>query len=67
MEKLMLLVAFWTDHGTKVLGTVGLMLSGLLVIPDLFPPDTMKYWLAANVVIDALTVQRGFTNSKAAR
>ena len=62
MEKL---IAVWVDHGTKVLGTVGFILSGLLVIPDLIAADHMKYYLALNVVIDGLTVRRGFTNSKA--
>lgn len=58
------LIAFWTNHGTKALGTAGLIVSGLLVIPDLIPAAHMKWWLAANVIVDALTVRRGYTNSK---
>lgn len=56
---------WWKDHGTKILGTVGAIIPGLLGIDGLIPAAQTKYWLAAGVVIGALTVQRGFTNTKA--
>lgn len=55
---------WWADHGTKILGTVTAIIPGLLGIDGLIPAPQTKYWLAAGVVIGALTVQRGFNNSK---
>jgi len=57
-------LAWWTSHGTKILGTVGAIIPGLLGIDGLVPSTQTKYWLAAGVVIGALTVGRGFSNSK---
>lgn len=59
-------LAEWTDHGTKILGSVTAILSGLLAIPDLVSPGHVKYWAAANVVLGVLTINRGFTNSASA-
>jgi len=54
----------WRSHGTKVLGSCSAILPGLLAIDGLVPKAQMKWWLAANVVIGALTVHRGFVNSQ---
>lgn len=56
-------IEFWNGHGTKILGTTAVIVNGLLLIPDLIAPGHSKYWQAANVVLGALTVNRGFTNS----
>lgn len=56
--------SWWINHGTKILGTVTAIIPGLLGIDGLIPATQTKYWLAAGVVIGALTVQRGFNNSK---
>lgn len=55
---------WWSGHGTKILGTLGAIIPGLLGIDDLIQQQDQKYWLAAGVIIGALTVQRGFTNTK---
>lgn len=57
------LIAVWDQHGTKLLGYAQAILAGWLLIPDLFPPGGIKYAQAAGVVLGALTVRRGYTNS----
>lgn len=61
------MIQFWRDHGTKVLGSSQAVISGFIAISGLIPPENVKYWLAANVVIGAMTVQRGFTNTRNAQ
>lgn len=56
---------WYRNHGTKILGTIGAVIPGLLGIHELIPPDDVKYWLAAGVIVGALTVKRGFENTKA--
>lgn len=56
---------YWRYHGTKMLGTLTIIIPGLMAIDKLIPPDHTRYWLAANVIVGALTFKRGFTNSKA--
>ncbi len=56
---------WWRGHGTKILGTIGAVIPGLLGIHDLIPAKDVKYWLAAGVIVGALTVKRGFENTKA--
>lgn len=58
------LVAFWSDHGTKLLGAAATFVSTALIIPELIPAGHMKYWLFANALLGGATVKRGFTNSK---
>lgn len=61
----------WIDHGTKLLGLATIVVSSALsanamIQPGqspLIPPDHMKWFLLANVLLGALTVKRGFTNS----
>lgn len=54
----------YQDHGTKILGALGAVVPSLMAIDGMVTADNMKYWLAANAVVGALTVKRGFTNSK---
>lgn len=57
------LVAFWTEHGTKIIGTLATFVATALLIEGLIPADQMKYWLFANALLGGATVKRGFTNS----
>ena len=57
----------WLDHGTKFLGTLGTIIPGLMAIPELIPASHQKYWVAANLIVGAWTVKRGFDNSKRAQ
>jgi hypothetical protein len=59
------ILAYWDEHGTKVLGSAAAIVAALLVTPDLIPPGTAtKILQAANIVLGVLTVRRGFTNSQ---
>lgn len=58
------IVRAWKAHGTKILGTASAIVGGLILVPELIPALHMKWWQAVNVVLGALTVRRGFTNSK---
>jgi len=55
---------YWKNHGTKILGTAQIIVSGFAGVSGLIPADHVKYWLAANIVLGALTVNRGFENTK---
>jgi hypothetical protein len=63
----------WTYHGTKLLGLATTIVSSAIAanaaIPDgqekLIAPGQMKWFILANLVLGALTVKRGFSNSKA--
>lgn len=58
------LLAFWNGHGTKILGTMQTIVAGFITIPGLITPDNLPYWGAANVVLAAFTINRGFTNTR---
>lgn len=58
-------IAFWSAHGTKILGTLATIVSTALLIEGLIPDAQMKYWLFANALLGGATVKRGFTNTKA--
>lgn len=60
------LIQFWTAHGTKLLGTVQTIVAGFIAIPGLITAANLPYWGAANVILAALTINRGFTNSRTA-
>ena len=60
------LLAFWKAHGTKILGYITLAVTSALIVPDLIPPDQMKYWLYMNAFLGGMTVKRGHTNTKTA-
>ncbi len=58
--------ALWKAHGTKVLGYVQAaqgVIAGFLAIQGLIPPAAVPYLAGLNVVLGAITVKRGFTNS----
>lgn len=57
------LADFWTEHGTKIIGTLATFVATGLLIEGLIPADHMKYWLFANALLGGATVKRGFTNS----
>lgn len=61
----MTIIDFWIAHGTKVLGAAQGIVAGLITVQGLIPPEHIPYWSAANIVLGVLTVQRGFTNSRA--
>jgi hypothetical protein len=60
----------WINHGTKVLGWATIIVSSALTAntilkPEqaLIPPGQLKWFVFANIVLGALTVKRGYTNS----
>lgn len=59
------ILALWKSHGTRILGTLSTAVAALATVPGLFAPEHLKYVLAVNAILGALTVKRGFTNSKA--
>ena len=62
------LLEFWKGHGTKALGTAAFIISGLLAVPNLIEPGTfLKVLQVSDIVIGALVVNRGFTNTRNAR
>ncbi len=58
------LIAFWTGHGTKVLGFFTMVVAGLPQIDGLVSDSHKPYWAAANVILGAITIQRGVTNTR---
>lgn len=65
MDVIRWLIAQWSAHGTKWLGTAAAIVASLLLVPELIPVAQVKWWQAANAVLGVLTVRRGFTNSRA--
>jgi hypothetical protein len=59
------IIEYWRSHGTKLIGGAATVVASALLVPDLIPPEQMKYWLFANALLGGFTVKRGFTNSKA--
>jgi len=59
------ILRLWKRDGTKMLGTLQVIVTGLMAIEGLVPKDELKWWLAANVVLGALTIRRGYVNTKA--
>ena len=58
------LIAFWSGHGTKVLGLIGGTIAAVAGIDGIIPPDKLKYAMAT---IALCTFWRGFTNTAAQR
>lgn len=56
--------SFWKSHGTKILGFLTTVVAGLPLIEGLIPPAHKPYWGAANLILGALTIQRGVTNTR---
>lgn len=58
------ILKFWKGHGTKVLGFSTMIVAGFPQIDGLVTAGHVKYWAAANVVLGAITIQRGVTNTR---
>lgn len=55
---------YWKNHGTKALGTASTVVGALLASP-VVPPGSVRTGLEiAGLVLGALTVKRGYVNSK---
>jgi hypothetical protein len=54
----------WRGHGTKILGFAAMIAAGFPQIDGLVAAGHVKYWAAANLILGALTVQRGVTNTR---
>lgn len=59
------MMELWCSHGTKILGTAQALVSGWVLIPNLFPPEALPFVHAVNVALGVLTVHRGIANTKA--
>ena len=57
-------IQLWNSHGTKILGTLAMVVAGFPQIDGLVAPEHVKYWAAANLILGAMTVQRGITNTR---
>jgi len=57
-------MSFYRRHGTKVIGYVSAAIPALLSIEGLIPKESVKWWLAAGVLVGLLTVGRGHQNSR---
>ncbi len=55
---------YWRSHGTKILGFLTTVVAGLPMIEGLIDAADKPYWSAANLILGALTIQRGVTNSR---
>lgn len=55
---------FYASHGTKLLGSLTMIVAGLPQIDGLVIDGHKKYWAAANLILGAFTLNRGFTNSR---
>ncbi len=64
MKALNWIVAVWKSSGTKILGAATMIVAGLPQIEGLVPDTHKPYWAAANLILGALTVQRGVTNTR---
>lgn len=58
------IIKLWRAHGTKILGFLSTIAAGFPLIDGLISDEAKPYWAAANIVFGALTVQRGYRNSK---
>lgn len=58
------LVNQWLLRGARILGTTITIVGGFLGIPGLIAEPHVKYIAAVNVVLGALTVYKGYVNSK---
>lgn len=55
--------SLWKRHGTKVLGYITSTIPAVLLIDKLIPPEHVKFYLLALVLLGGATVKRGHTNS----
>lgn len=59
----MTLARIWKRHGTKVLGYITGTIPAVLLIDGLIPPEHVKFYLLALVLLGGSVVKRGHTNS----
>lgn len=64
MKALAWLVAYYGAHGTKILGCLTMVVAGLPQIDGLVASANKPYWAAANLILGAITVQRGVSNTR---
>jgi hypothetical protein len=64
MKVLNWLVSLYAAHGTKILGALTMIVAGLPQIDGLVLASHKPYWAAANLILGAVTIQRGVTNSR---
>jgi hypothetical protein len=58
------ILKYWKDNGTKILGTLVVILGGLLTL-GLIPPALTQIVEGLVTFLGGTTVKRGFTNSAA--
>lgn len=61
MNWLQLVLTFWTQHGTKLIGFAQGTIAAVAGVTGIIPDAHMKYYMAA---IAVLTFWRGFFNSR---
>ncbi len=61
LDTLRMIVLFWVNHGTKVLGFASGTLSAVAGVGGIIPDHHLKYYMA---VIAVLTFWRGFVNTE---
>ncbi len=54
----------WRSHGTKILGFLTTVVAGLPLIEGLIADTHKPWWGAANLILGALTIQRGSVNAR---
>jgi hypothetical protein len=55
-----ILLGWWKNHGTKILGFAQGTIAAVAGVSDVIPPGHLKYYLAASAL---LTFWRGFANT----
>jgi hypothetical protein len=55
---------YWRSHGTRILATLTMICAGIPLINNLVPEAHQPYWQAVNLVLGAITFQRGTTNAR---
>jgi hypothetical protein len=58
------LFGIWKSHGTRILGFLTAVCAGLPLIEGLVPPQHKPYWGGVNLILGALTIQRGTANAR---
>jgi hypothetical protein len=64
MSLVMFLAKWWDARGTAILGFLTSFVAGIVVIPNLIPPERAPYWAAANLALGLLTMKRSNTNKR---
>lgn len=61
------ILRFWKNHGTKILGYFAAAIPAMLTIQGLIPAERRMYWEAAGILIGLLIVHRGHINTANAK